>query len=143
VEALDCLKKSPFDKDDQGFMYVNGFLQTDRYDNVFGGGDCVQIKYYERFPPKAGVYAVREAPFVADNILAYLQNVKHGLSQYIPQVDFLSLLNLGDNTCLAQKGGLSLEGWLMWKLKDYIDRSFMRRMRTVTLVDWTPEKAMK
>jgi len=34
---------------------------------VFGGGDCVTMESFfeKRFPPKAGVYAVRAGPFIA------------------------------------------------------------------------------
>ena len=50
-----------------GYFRVNDFLQSTSHPNVFAGGDCITMESYseERFPPKAGVYAVREGPFIA------------------------------------------------------------------------------
>ena len=49
------------------FFKVNDFLQSTSHSNVFAGGDCITMETYakENFPPKAGVYAVREGPFIA------------------------------------------------------------------------------
>ena len=51
----------------RGYFKVNEFLQSTSHPNVFAGGDCITIDKYaeENFPPKAGVYAVREGPFIA------------------------------------------------------------------------------
>jgi len=44
-------------------------MQSTSHPNVFAGGDCVTMETYAhekpQFPPKAGVYAVREGPFIA------------------------------------------------------------------------------
>jgi len=50
-----------------GYFRVNDFMQSTSHPNVFAGGDCVTLETYaaENFPPKAGVYAVREGPFIA------------------------------------------------------------------------------
>lgn len=54
-----------------GYFKVNDFLQSTSHKNVFAAGDCITIDTYaeKHFPPKAGVYAVREGPFVAKNVV--------------------------------------------------------------------------
>jgi selenide, water dikinase len=53
----------------KGYFRVNDFMQSTSHPNVFAGGDCVTMETYAdevpMFPPKAGVYAVREGPFIA------------------------------------------------------------------------------
>mgnify|MGYP002414093632 CR=1 FL=1 len=60
----------------KGFFRVNEFLQSTSHPNVFGGGDCITMKPYEhlaRFPPKAGVYAVRAGPIICKNVTAMIK----------------------------------------------------------------------
>ena len=75
------------------------------------------------YPTKAGVYAVRAGPIVANNIMNYLENKP--LEKYTPQTGFLSLLMTGDHSCIGSKHGISFVGNWVWKMKDYIDLSFM------------------
>jgi len=51
----------------RGYFRVNNYLQSTSHPNVFAGGDCITMESYveENFPPKAGVYAVREGPVIA------------------------------------------------------------------------------
>src|SRR5262249_43615815 len=74
--------------------------------------------------PRAGVYAVREGPFLWEN----LQRVFAGreLVPYEPQRGFLSLLATGDGRAIAEYKGFSGHGRWAWKWKDHIDRKFMR-----------------
>ncbi len=67
-----------------GYFRVNDFLQSTSHPNVFAGGDCITMESYatENFPPKAGVYAVREGPFIAQNIVKYLRN--EPMAPYVP-----------------------------------------------------------
>lgn len=57
------------------YFRVNDYLQSTSHPNVFGGGDCITMETYAQnnFPPKAGVYAVREGPFIAQNIVRYIK----------------------------------------------------------------------
>jgi selenide,water dikinase len=89
---------------------------------VFAAGDVASLD-----PPvaKAGVYAVREAPILARNLLAALTGAP--LTPYLPQSHFLSLISLGSRRAVASWGRLNFEGPLIWRLKDHIDRKFMRR----------------
>lgn len=57
-----------------GYYRVNDYLQSTNYSNIFAGGDCITMESYAQqgkkgFPPKAGVYAVREGPILAQNIM--------------------------------------------------------------------------
>jgi NADH dehydrogenase FAD-containing subunit len=51
-----------------GYFRVNDYLQSTSHPNVFAGGDCVTIERFAQetnFPPKAGVYAIKEGPIIA------------------------------------------------------------------------------
>ena len=68
----------------KGFFRVNDFLQSTSHPNVFGGGDCITMENYadKSYPTKAGVYAVKGAPFLGENILNFIDSKP--LTQYIP-----------------------------------------------------------
>ena len=104
----------------EGFITVDANLQSSAPE-VFAVGDCAHLNHDPR--PKAGVYAVREAPILFDNLRAALSGGE--LRPYKPQRDYLKLISLGEKSALAEKFGTAREGALLWKLKDYIDRKFM------------------
>ena len=86
-------------------------LQVEGFDDRSPSGTVPRCSEYPR-TPKAGVYAVRQGPYLTDNLLASLRGAP--LKTYRPQSDFLTLLNLGDGTALGAKAGLSIEGrWVM------------------------------
>ncbi|MFZ5964733.1 selenide, water dikinase SelD [Thalassococcus sp. BH17M4-6] len=107
-----------------GFITVDSRLRSsDR--GIFAVGDCAHLAFDPR--PKAGVYAVREAPVLYDNLRATLAGT--GLRPYRPQKDYLKLISLGGKSALAERFGLPLSGGLMWRWKDRIDQAFMDRFR--------------
>lgn len=75
------------------------------------------------FPTKAGVYAVREGPVIAQNIISSIN--KEPLATYVPQSGFLSLMMTGDSSSIGSKFGIAFVGKWVWELKDMIDMSFM------------------
>ncbi len=107
-------------------MKVRETLQTVGHDDIFAVGDCASLVTAPDLA-KAGVYAVRQGPVLARNLKARLAG--RPLYPYRPQSDFLSLLNLGDGRAVASKWALSAEGAWAWRLKDRIDRRFIRRYR--------------
>ena len=109
-----------------GYFRVNDFLQSTSHPNVFAGGDCITMETYadNGFPPKAGVYAVRAGPFIAQNVARYLKGEE--LLAYVPQKSFLSLLMTGDEKAIGTKFGMAWSGKWVWKMKDFIDMSFMK-----------------
>jgi selenide,water dikinase len=112
----------------RGFVLTRSTLQVEGFDDLFAVGDCATMS---EFPstPKAGVYAVRQGPFLYENLTAFLEGKP--LRRYRPQSDFLTLLNLGDGTALGAKWGRSFEGRWVMRLKDRIDRKFMRRFQVL------------
>ena len=115
--------------DERGFVRVRPTLQVEGHDGLFAAGDCATLIDHPE-TPKAGVYAVRQGPYVADNLAASLTG--GSLRDYRPQGDFLTLLNLGDGGALGSKWGLSFGGDWVMRLKDRIDRKFMRRFQVLT-----------
>ena len=110
----------------KGYFKVNDQLQSTSHPNVFAGGDCITMATYEKehFPPKAGVYAVRAGPIIAQNVAHYLK--KEPMVDYIPQKEFLSLLSCANEVAVGAKFGIAFTGRWVWKMKDWIDRSFMK-----------------
>ncbi|MEJ8561795.1 selenide, water dikinase SelD [Yoonia sp. GPGPB17] len=116
-----------------GFITVDANLQSSAPE-IFAVGDCAHLSHDPR--PKAGVYAVREAPVLFDNLRAALSG--GSLRVYKPQSDYLKLISLGGKSALAEKFGTAREGPLLWKLKDYIDRKFMTQFDTLPAME-TPK----
>lgn len=110
---------------DDGFIVIDKRLRSSD-ERIFAVGDCAEMAFDPR--PKAGVYAVRQAPVLFDNLRGALSGAG-GLRPYRPQRDYLKLISLGGKTALADRFGVSLSGPLLWRWKDGIDRGFMARFR--------------
>ena len=113
-----------------GLELHNGFISVDQNlqssdPAVFAAGDCAHLSHAPR--PKAGVYAVRQAPVLFDNLCAVLSG--EDLRPYKPQKDYLKLISLGERSALAERHGRTLSGSLMWRWKDHIDQRFMTKFR--------------
>ncbi len=113
--------------DQRGFLAITNTLQSLDYDNIFGSGDCATQIDQPR--PKAGVYAVRQGPVLAENLRNYL--FARPLCEHIPQHRFLSLLSLGAKQATADRGVFSASGPWVWRVKDKIDREFMARFEVL------------
>jgi pyridine nucleotide-disulfide oxidoreductase family protein len=111
--------------DAAGFVRVSPALQVEGCPGLFAVGDCAAMTHAPR--PKAGVFAVRQAPVLAANLIAAALGAP--LGRYDPQDDYLKIISLGGKTALAEWHGLSLRGAWLWRLKDRIDRSFMTRLQ--------------
>lgn len=109
--------------DASGFLQVRDTLQTVDDDRVFAAGDIAAQVAHPR--PKAGVYAVRQAPVLTHNLRAAL--LGEPLREYRPQRSFLSLVSLGGKRATAARGPCSATGAWVWRWKDRIDRAFMAR----------------
>ncbi|WP_170782742.1 selenide, water dikinase SelD [Ruegeria lacuscaerulensis] len=107
-----------------GFIRVNGFLQSSD-PAIFAAGDCAHLSENPR--PKAGVYAVREAPVLFNNLRAMLGAGR--MRRYQPQKDYLKLISLGEKSALGERLGTSFSGPLMWRWKNHIDQTFMNKFR--------------
>lgn len=107
----------------RGFVTVGPTLQSSD-PAVFAAGDCAHLSHAPR--PKAGVFAVREAPVLHHNLRAALSGSAR-LRPYRPQAGYLKLVSLGDRAALAEKAGVVWQGRWVWWLKDRIDRAFMEK----------------
>lgn len=120
------LERSGLPVEQRGFVLIRSTLQVEGIDNLFAVGDCATLVDYPQ-TPKAGVYAVREGPYLTENLRAALDG--KSLKPYKPQTDFLTLLNLGNGSALGAKWGISFQGRWVMRLKDRIDQDFMKRFR--------------
>jgi len=114
--------------DGNGFLRVADTLEVVGCPGLFAAGDCAGIDGFD-WVPKAGVYAVRQGPVLDGNLRRALAG--RPLRRYRPQRDFLALLNLGERRALGEKRGWVAAGAAVWKLKDRIDRRFMRRFQVL------------
>lgn len=110
-----------------GGLLVNKYLQSTEYPEIFGGGDCIYFK--DRPLDKVGVYAVRENPVLYHNLMASLEETD--LMPFDPGGDYLLIFNMGDSTGVLRKKWLLFGGRLAFKIKDYIDRKFMKKFQSV------------
>lgn len=104
-----------------GFVTIDQHLRSVSHPQVFAAGDCAHMAASPR--PKAGVFAVRQAPVLGHNLRAALSGGR--LRRYKPQRDYLKLVSLGGREALAVKWGLALRGRWLWRVKDRIDARFM------------------
>ncbi|EGD82875.1 hypothetical protein PTSG_03505 [Salpingoeca rosetta] len=120
-------------KDERGFIRVDTTLQVVGYNNLFAVGDCNSFDAWNgEFPPKAGVYAVREGPILVHNLKAVLNKETQRLKRYQPQSDFLSLLITGDGAAIGTKWNITMKGRWVWRLKDHIDRTWMAQFKSLS-----------
>ena len=110
-----------------GGLLVNQFLQSTKYPEIFGGGDCI---YFQPQPlDKVGVYAVRENPVLFQNLMASLENT--ALQPFDPGGDYLLIFNMGGRMGILRKNWLQFGGRPAFIIKDYIDRKFMRQFKAI------------
>ncbi len=126
--ALPLFAGSGLETDEGGFVRIRPTLQCVGRDDVFAVGDCAAWTAGPGLA-KAGVYAVRQGPVLAHNLMARIRGTR--LRAYRPQRDFLSLLNLGDGAAIGTKWDVSVEGRPVFALKDWIDRRFVRHFQVL------------
>ncbi|MFV0492842.1 MAG: selenide, water dikinase SelD [Pseudorhodobacter sp.] len=106
-----------------GFVTIDATLQSND-PQIFAAGDCAHMNHAPR--PKAGVFAVRQAPILNHNLRARLAETGT-LRRYKPQRDYLKLISLGTKAAAADRSGLPLRGRWLWHWKNRIDRDFMAK----------------
>lgn len=109
-----------------GFLKHNEFLQTN-FENIFAAGDVAKNPHF--VVARAGVYAVRQAPFLIHNIRCLL-GLENKLLPYKPQKSFLSLMTDGQGGAFARRGSHYWGHSPFWFwLKNKIDTKFMASLR--------------
>ncbi|WP_230529946.1 FAD-dependent oxidoreductase [Microvirga roseola] len=111
-------------KDEHGFLAIRPTLQVLNDNSVFAAGDCATMPAHPR--PKAGVFAVRQGPVLARNLRRYGRG--EALEEHRPQRKHLVLISTGDGRAIGGRGRfVAFQGRFAWRLKDWLDRRFMRR----------------
>lgn len=117
----------PVDAD--GRLRITPTLQSVGDPAIFAAGDCAVIVDAPR--PAAGVFGVRAAPVLLNNLAALGDD--RPLMSYQPQRRWLAIMDLGDGSGLAHRGRFWWLGSLSLRLKRYLDLGFIRRMRAPPL----------
>ena len=113
----------PLDK--KGFLAVDDTLRSTGDQHIFAAGDCATVLNHRR--PKAGVFAVRQGPPLAENLRRALSG--EAPQPFVPQRHYLSIIGTGDGSAVATRGRFAVEGRWVWWWKDRIDRRWMRMYR--------------
>jgi NADH dehydrogenase FAD-containing subunit len=108
-----------------GSLLVNTCLQSVSHPEIFGGGDCITLE--QRPLEMVGVYAVKQAPILFDNIISCLSGKP--LKEFRPQKKYLLIFNLGDGTGIFVRGSFVVKAKSSFILKDYIDRRFISQFQ--------------
>jgi selenide,water dikinase len=114
--------------DESGFLAVDDTLRSTGDERVFAVGDCATVLKHRR--PKAGVFAVRQGPPLANNLRRVL--LGEAPEPFVPQTRYLSIIGTGDRHAVAMRGSWAIEGAWVWRWKDYIDRKWMRQHDSLT-----------
>ncbi len=117
---------------DEGlFLRVRDTLQAENDDSIFAAGDIANVVNHPR--EKAGVFAVRQGPPLAEN----LKRMALGKApkDFHPQKKWLALISTGDKYAVASRGDMQLDGAMVWRWKDWIDRRFMEKFTDLPPMD--------
>ncbi len=141
--AQSWLKESGLETTEYGFVCVKTTLESTNSRNVFACGDVAHLVDNPR--PKAGVFAVRAGPPLVENLRKRLRG-ENELNPWIPQEYFLGIIGTGNEYAIASKGPIGIEGSYLWKLKDKIDRVWMKGYQELPdmdkLMSTKPENAI-
>ena len=106
-------------------MLTNDLLQSPSHPNVFGAGDCVNELGHPW--PKAGVFAVRAGPVLAENLRAAIEG--RAPQPFLPKAKYLALISTGERNAVGSYGNYAFGGAWAWHWKDRIDRAFVAKYR--------------
>jgi pyridine nucleotide-disulfide oxidoreductase family protein len=109
--------------DERGYILVDKYHRSVSHPNVFAAGDvCARL---DAVMSRSGVHAVHAGPVLAENLMAIVNG--GSLRPYRPKRRSLYLLACGPRYAVASWGRWSTEGQWVWRWKDWIDQSFIRR----------------
>jgi len=125
------LADSDVARDERGFVRVNDQLRSPSHTRLFAVGDAASMDGHRL--PKAGVYAVRQGPYLAENLRRAARSEL--LRTYRPQGQTLALITTGNRYAIAARGPLAFEGEWVWRWKDWIDRRWMKKYKELPDMD--------
>ena len=108
--------------DGRGFLAVADTLRSTGDERIFAVGDCATVLTHPR--PKAGVFAVRQGPPLAENLRRVV--LGQAPEPFMPQARYLSIIGTGDGRAVATRGSWAIEGAWVWRWKNHVDRKWMR-----------------
>ena len=112
--------------DPAGCVVVDATLRSVSHDFVFAAGDCAALGR-----PKSGVWAVRAGAPLAENLRRAAR--RKPLKAWTPQSDALVIIGLGAGRAVAWRNGITVAGRTAWRLKDWIDRRWMRMYKEMRM----------
>ena len=119
------LSKSNLTKDKNGFIAVDNNLLSTNDKSIFVTGDACSIENNIR--PKSGVMAVRQGEVLKENI--FLKLTGRSLVKFRPQKNWLYLVGTYKNYALLNYFFLTFHAQWCWKLKEWIDRGFIKKFK--------------
>ena len=125
VRPAPLFRNSGLPTGEDGGLLVNDCLQCVRHPELFGGGDCISLAGIPL--ARVGVYAVRQNRILHRNLLAFLAG--RPLGRFDPGGAYLTILNMGDGRGIFRREEFVWDGPFAFRLKDAIDRRFMRRFQ--------------
>ena len=123
VEAPPWFAESGIDTDAAGFVAINEYLQSTSHPEIFAAGDVSHSADQPR--PKSGVYAVRQGPFLAENLRRFTTGRR--MRRFRAQRHAMAIVGLGVGDAVASRGKYHASGAWVWFVKRWIDRRFMRK----------------
>lgn len=124
--APALIRRSGLAHDADGYLLVDRSLRAVDGAPVWGAGGCVALRDFPGL--ETGVdYAVREGPALDRSLRAALGQGRP--ARYRPQRTSIVLLNTGAGWALMRWKGMHRHSRWAWRLKDMIDRRFVRRYR--------------
>ena len=125
IKPSRLFRDSEIPTDPAGGLLVNEYLQSVKYPEVFGGGDC--IGFQQKPLDKVGVHAVSENPILYHNLSAAMEGGE--MKPFVPRERYLLILNVGGSKGIYWSENWMWRGRLAFYLKDYLDRKFVREFQ--------------
>jgi NADH dehydrogenase FAD-containing subunit len=119
-------ERSGLPRDDDGRLLVDRSMRAVDGAPVWGAGETVTVREFPARERGAG-YGVREGPALDRSLRAALGLGRPG--RYRPQRTSLAVLNSGEGWALIRWKGIHRHSRWAWRLKDMMDRRFVRRFR--------------
>jgi selenide,water dikinase len=124
--APALVANSGLPRDEQGYLLVDRSMRAIDGTPVWGAGCCIAVQDIPAASRGSG-YAVREPPTLDRSLRAALGHGRPG--RYRPQRTSLVLLDTAGGWALMRWKGMHRHSRWAWRLKDMIDRRFVRRYR--------------
>lgn len=108
----------------EGYLMVENTFQVKAYPSIFATGDCMSLSSHLDVDI-SHLKMDKQAPVLWENIKGFLRNGEG--ETYHPSILKGSIISTGYKKALCIYKGQSWHGKWAWKIKDYLDRRFMRR----------------